>query len=102
MNTELLNEISENLQRGKAKIVKDEDVKGDTVGIGLKVCVENAETGAEQEFNIVGATESDPFNGKITTESAVGNALLGHKEGDTVVIEIPGGTITYKIKKISK
>ena len=91
----------ENMIR-KAKIVKDEDVKGDTVGIGLKVCVENAETGAEQEFNIVGATESDPFNGKITTESAVGNALLGHKEGDTVVIEIPGGTITYKIKKISK
>ncbi len=86
----------------KAKIVQDEDVKGDTVGIGLKVCVTNVETGDEQEFSIVGATESDPFNGKITTESAVGNALLGHKKGDTVAIEIPGGTITYKITKISK
>ena len=91
----------ENMIR-KAKIVQDEDVKGDTVGIGLKVEVQNAETGEMEEFSIVGATESDPFNGKITTESAVGKALIGHKKGDTVAVEVPNGVITYKIKKISK
>ena len=91
----------ENMIR-KAKIVQDEDVKGDTVGIGLKVEVQNTETGEVEEFSIVGATESDPFNGKITTESAVGKALIGHKKGDTVSVEVPNGIITYKIKKISK
>lgn len=91
----------ENMIR-KAKIVQDEDVKGDTVGIGLKVEVQNTETGEMEEFSIVGATESDPFNGKITTESAVGKALIGHKKGDTVAVEVPNGVITYKIKKISK
>ncbi len=91
----------ENMIR-KAKIVQDEDVKGDTVGIGLRVEVKNTATGETEEFSIVGATESDPFNGKITTESAVGKALLGHKEGDTVMVEVPDGVITYKIVRISK
>lgn len=91
----------ENMIR-KAKIVQDEDVKGDTVGIGLRVEVKNEATGETEEFSIVGATESDPFNGKITTESAVGKALLGHKEGDAVIVEVPDGTITYKIVTISK
>lgn len=86
----------------KAKIVKEEDVKGDAVGVGLSVEVEDTKTGEIDEFKIVGATESDPFNGKITTESAVGKALLGHKKGDTIVVEVPNGMITYKIKKISK
>jgi transcription elongation factor GreA len=91
----------ENMIR-KAKIVQDEDVKGDTVGIGLKVEVKNEATGETEEFSIVGATESDPFNGKITTESAVGKALLGHKKGDSVVVEVPDGVITYLIENISK
>lgn len=91
----------ENMIR-KAKIVQDEDVKGDTVGIGLNVVVKDQETGETEEYSIVGATESDPFNGKITTESAVGKALLGHKQGDVVVVEIPDGLINYEILKISK
>ena len=91
----------ENMMR-KAKIVKDEDVKGDSVGVGLKVEVKDIDNGEVEEFSIVGATESDPFNGKITTESAVGKALLGHKKGDEVAVEIPGGVINYKIVRISK
>lgn len=91
----------ENMIR-KAKVVQDEDVKGDTVGIGLKVEVKNEQTGEMETFSIVGATESDPFEGKITTESAVGKALVGHKKGDTVTVEVPDGDITYKIVKISK
>ncbi len=91
----------ENMIR-KAKVVQEEDVKGDAVGIGLKVTVEDKASGAVSEFSIVGATESDPFNGKITTESAVGKALVGHKKGDVVSVEVPNGIITYEIKEISR
>ena len=91
----------ENMIR-KAKVVQDEDVKGDTVGIGLNVEVKNVETGQVQKFSIVGATESDPFSVKITTESAVGKALVGHGKGEVVAVEVPNGIITYEITEISK
>ncbi len=86
----------------KAKIVQDEDVKGDTVNVGLKVKVMDVDTKEEEEFAIVGATESDPFNGRISNESSVGKALIGHKKGDKVIVEIPDGTVTYEILSISK
>lgn len=86
----------------KAKIVQDEDVKGDTVNIGLKVTVKDTDTGEKEEFFIVGATESDPFNGKISTESSVGKALIGKKKGDVVAVEIPNGIVNYKVMKIEK
>ena len=86
----------------KAKIVQEEDVKGDVVNVGLKVKVKNVKTGETEEFAIVGATESDPFNGKISNESAVGKGLIGHKKGEKIQIEIPDGVIEYQIMKISK
>ena len=86
----------------KAKIVQEEDVKGDKVNIGLKVTVKDIDTGDKEVFSIVGATESDPFNGKISTESSVGKALIGRKKGETVAIEVPDGIINYKIMKIEK
>ena len=100
---ELENRINylENMMR-KAKVVQDEDVKGDTVGIGLKVKVKNMKTKKSEEYSIVGATETDPFSGKITSESAVGKALMGHKKGDTVQVEVPDGIVNYKIENISK
>lgn len=86
----------------KAKIVQDEDVKGDKVNIGLKVTVKDTDTGEQEVFSIVGATESDPFSGKISTESSVGKALIGKKKGDTVAVEIPDGIVNYKIVNIEK
>ena len=86
----------------KAKIVQEEDVKGDKVNIGLKVTVKDIDTGDKEVFSIVGATESDPFNGKISTESSVGKALIGKKKGETVAIEVPDGIINYMIMKIEK
>ena len=55
-----------------------------------------------EEFSIVGATESDPFNGKISNESSVGKALIGHKKGDKIAVEVPDGIINYQITKIKK
>lgn len=89
----------ENMIR-KAKIVDDEITKGDTVNVGLSVVVKDVESGEEEEFSIVGATESDPFEGKISNESAVGKALIGHKQGDKVTIELPDSMITYEITKV--
>ena len=97
---ERIHELEEMLR--KAKIVQEEDVKGDKVNIGLKVTVKDIDTGDKEVFSIVGATESDPFNGKISTESSVGKALIGRKKGETVAIEVPDGIINYKIMKIEK
>ena len=86
----------------KAKIVQEEDVKGDVVSVGLKVTVKDLDSGEEETFSIVGATESDPFNGKISTDSSVGKTLIGHKKGDKVAVEIPDGIINYEILSIDK
>ncbi|MDO4177348.1 MAG: transcription elongation factor GreA [Bacillota bacterium] len=97
---ERIHELEEIMR--KAKIVQEEDMKGDTVNIGLKVTVKDLDTGDKEVFSIVGATESDPFNGKISTESSVGKALIGKKKNETVAIEVPDGIINYKIMKIEK
>ncbi len=97
---ERIHQLEEMLR--KAKIVQEEDVKGDKVNIGLKVTVKDIDTGDKEVFSIVGATESDPFNGKISTESSVGKALIGKKKGESVAIEVPDGIINYKIMKIEK
>ena len=97
---EKIHELEEILR--KAKIVQDEDVRGDTVNIGLKVTVHDLDTGDIEVYSIVGATESDPFNGKISTDSSVGKGLIGKKKNDTVAIEVPDGVINYKIMNIEK
>ena len=97
---EKIHELEEILR--KAKLVQDEDVKGDTVNIGLKVTVQDLDTGDIEVYSIVGATESDPFNGKISTDSSVGKGLIGKKKNDTVAIEVPDGVINYKIMNIEK
>ena len=91
----------ENMIR-KAKIVQEDDVKGDVVNVGLKVKVKDLDMDFEEEFSIVGATESDPFNGKISNESSVGKALIGHRVGDKLAVEVPDGTINYEIIEIIK
>ena len=58
--------------------------------------------GDEFEYVIVGSTEADPFEGKISNESAVGRALLGFKVGDVVEIEVPDGLLHYEILEIGK
>ena len=77
-------------------------MRGDPVNIGLKVTVQDLDTGDIEVYSIVGATESDPFNGKISTDSSVGKGLIGKKKNDTVAIEVPDGVINYKIMNIEK
>lgn len=91
----------ENMIR-KAKIINEQEMKSDQVSVGLKVTVQDVDSGEKMEFAIVGSTEADPFNGKISNESEVGKHLLGKKKGDTVEIVVPDGILNYKIINISK
>lgn len=86
----------ENILKNAVAIEKG---SGDTVAVGSTVHVELEE--GLQNFQIVGSTEADPEQGKISNESPIGRALLGKKPGDEVEVEVPAGVIVYKIQKIS-
>jgi len=91
----------ENMIR-KAKIIDDSEISKDRVSVGLKVKVVELGTGEETEYSIVGSTEADPFEGKISNESLVGAALIGKEKGEEVEIHVPDGTFTYKVLDIYK
>ncbi len=85
-----------------AKIIDEKKVKNDKVSLGLKVKVTDSKSKQESVFAIVGSTEADPFEGKISNESLVGAALLGKKVGDKVKINVPDGLVTYEVLSIEK
>lgn len=91
----------ENMIR-KAKIIDENEMPKDQVNVGLKVKVQDMATKEEMVFTIVGSTEADPFAGKISNESLVGQHLLGKKVGEEAEIAVPDGVLTYKIVEISK
>ncbi len=81
-------------------IVIEGEISTDAVNVGTTVRVLYLDEGEEEEFTIVGARESDPMNNKISNESPIGVALLGHKSGDTVSVEAPDGMYELKILEI--
>ncbi len=85
-----------------AEVLKDDEVDTDSVNIGCSVKVLDLDESEEIEYKLVGSTEAKILEGKISNESPVGKALLGHKIGDAVEIEAPGGTFSYKILDIWK
>ena len=85
-----------------AVVITGDETPSDVVSITAKVLVHDCEFDEDEEFTIVGSTESDPREGKISDESPIGMALLGKKIGDTVTVETPGGTVQYKILDIQK
>lgn len=91
----------ENMMR-KAKIIDESKISNDRVSIGLKVKVLLQETKEEFEYVIVGSTEADPFEGKISNESEVGKALLNKKKDEVAEVTVPDGVRHYKVLEISK
>lgn len=85
-----------------AKVVDDDEVSTRKVGIGTQVTVHDFEFDEDITYGIVGATEVDMKNNKISNESPVGKALIGAKKGDEVDVETPGGVIKYKILSIKR
>jgi transcription elongation factor GreA len=84
-----------------AKIIEDNGTKkkSDGVQLGSKVTIKEGNFESET-FTVVGMAEANPREGKISNESPIGKAILGHKVGETVKVETPGGTYNVKILKI--
>lgn len=85
-----------------AKVIDEAEISTDTVSLGCTVKVRDIEFNEDLEYNIVGSTEADPSNGKISDESPVGAALLGRGIGEEVEVPVPVGTIKMKILEINK
>jgi transcription elongation factor GreA len=82
-----------------AKIINVSEGPADNVQVGSRVTVQEGDYPAETYF-LVGATEADPRNGRISNESPIGKVLLGKRVGDLVTAITPGGEISLKILKI--
>jgi len=87
-----------------AQIVSENDVTTDSISIGSRVRIYDIEFEEEGEYIIVGSTEANPDEGKISDESPIGSALLGKKVDDIVDVELPdnGGVIQFKILEINR
>ena len=85
-----------------AEVVVEDEIDLDKISIGCQVKVLDVEEDEEMEFKIVGSTEANSLKGKISNESPVGKALIGHKVGDTVEVETPAGVFAYKILEIQR
>jgi len=82
-----------------AKIISDQH-KG-LVNLGSEVEVKNLETSEKNTFKIVGATEANPFEKKISNESPLGSALIGKTKADKIKVKAPKGNVEYEVIKVS-
>ena len=85
-----------------AEVVVEEDVDLEKINVGCVVRVYDMEYAEEMEFSIVGSTEANSLQNKISNESPVGHALIGKKVGDVVDVETQMGTIQYKVLAIQR
>ena len=85
-----------------AEVVVEDEVDLDKINVGCKVKVHDYEFDEDMELKIVGSTEANSLEGKISNESPVGKALLGAKVGDTVQVATQAGVLEYKVLKIQR
>ena len=85
-----------------AEVVVEDEIDLDKINIGCKVKVYDVDEDEEMEFKIVGSTEANSLQNKISNESPVGQALMGKKAGDVVDVEAQAGVIQYKVLEIQR
>ena len=85
-----------------AEVVVEDEIDLDKINIGCKVKVYDVDEDEEMEFKIVGSTEANSLQNKISNESPVGKALMGKKAGDVVDVETQAGVIQYKVLEIQR
>ena len=85
-----------------ARIMDESELSADTISIGMHVTIQ--EEGEDpEEYDITGSTEADMDLNRISDESPVGGALVGHKAGDEIDVTLPNGSIiTYKVLNVSR
>ncbi|OJU13980.1 MAG: transcription elongation factor GreA [Clostridiales bacterium 43-6] len=85
-----------------AKVIDEDELSTETVNVGSKITVLDVEYNEQVEYQLVGSAEADPKQGRISDESPIGKALIGHKVGETVAVEAPSGQVLFKILEISR
>jgi transcription elongation factor GreA len=100
LNEKKISEIEDKLAR--AQIIDESRMSADEVLVGATVKIRDLETGEEEKYTLVSEAEADFSSNKISTSSPVGKALIGHKKGDTIDIDVPAGVLKYKIIEISR
>lgn len=85
-----------------AEVVVEDEVDLDKISVGCKVKVHDYEFEEDIELKIVGSTEANSLEGKISNESPVGKALMGRHKGDVVEVEMPSGVMQYKVLEIQR
>ncbi len=85
-----------------AEVVDEDEVDLDKINIGCMIKILDVEYNEELSYKIVGSTEANSLKGKISNESPVGKALMGHKVGDTVEVETQAGVFAYKVLEIER
>ncbi len=84
----------------EAVVIDESELPNDEVRIGSKIRLKDMQTKEEFIFDIIGSSEADPLNGKISNLSPIGSALLKKKKGATVKINTPNGVLSYKLMEI--
>jgi len=85
-----------------AVVIDEDEVDTNSVRLGTRVKVYDMDLDEEMEYYIVGSTEADPLEQKISNDSPVGRALMGKKPGDIVTVQVSDGTVRLKVLQIYK
>lgn len=100
LNEKKIAELEEKLARGR--MIDEKEIPKDEALLGATVRLKDLDSKEEIEYTLVSELEGDFSQGKISVSSPVGKGLLGHKKNEKVEIEVPAGTIRYKILDISR
>ena len=92
----------EELEKLLKKVVVEDEVNLDKINVGCIVKVYDVDFDEEMEFKLVGSTEANSLENKISNESPVGHALIGKRVGDVVDVETQSGVIQYKVLDIKR
>ncbi len=83
-----------------ARIIEQNEITADVVSIGSRVKLKDVDANETVEYHIVGSAEANPAERKLSNESPVGKAIIGHKKGDVVEVSAPRGALKFKILEI--
>ena len=83
-----------------ARVITKKEISKDQVSVGSRVVLRDVKARKEVEYHIVGSAEANPAQNKLSNESPVGKAIIGHKKGDVVEVTAPRGAIKFKIMEI--
>jgi transcription elongation factor GreA len=83
-----------------ARLIDDSEYTAGEVHLGAIVKIKDVKNDENYEFTIVGSAEADPPNQRISNESPLGSALMGHKKGETVDVTTPRGIVKYRVEQI--